>query len=120
MAALPARTPFSLRSMPGFRLLDPAIRPAKDGAVISVAACRVVGWAALSPPSVHILRQMGDNQPPEHRDIGLSRLGMRSGENCSRISAKFDGPPRPTENIAICLGWSHRYCEAGPPTGEAR
>jgi len=103
--------PFTLHSMPGFHLSRPAYRPRSDGLEASVQVCRVVGWAASVPGSVHFLREGPEAESQRHRDIRLGHLGLRGGENCERVSTVLPGATRPDEHIAICLAYSHRRCD---------
>ncbi|MFX8930000.1 hypothetical protein ABTN05_19855, partial [Acinetobacter baumannii] len=87
--------PFVLRAMPGFTLSGPSYRAAGDGLAVTVRVCRIAGWAAASPPRLHVLREGPDSDQAGHRDLALGRLGLRLGENCERAVVRFPGPPRP-------------------------
>lgn len=105
---------FELRSMPGFRLIGPFYRAGGDGMDVSVTVCRVVGWAASGASAVHFMRAGTSDEALRHRDVHIGRMGLRSGENCERVSTHFDGAPQPQEKIAICLAYSHQRCEWHP------
>jgi hypothetical protein len=101
---------FDLRSMSGFRLTEPSYRAKGDGMDVSVLVCRVIGWAASSPASVHFLRAGPGADALRHHDVRISRMGLRGGENCERVVAHFVGAPDRLEKVTICLAYSHRRC----------
>jgi hypothetical protein len=103
--------PFDLRSMPGFRLIEPSYRASGDGMNVSVLLCRLTGWAASSPSSVHFRRAGTSGDELGHNDVRIARIGLRSGENCDRVVTHFSGAPKSVESITICLAYSHRRCE---------
>ena len=107
-------SPFATASMPGFRLVQPSYRASGDGTAVSVLVCRVIGWAGSSPGLIHFLRAGDGTTPAQHHDVYLSRVGLRGGENCERVTTRFDGSPRPVEQINICIAYSHHRCEAAP------
>lgn len=102
--------PFHMNALPGFRLINPSYRASGDDLLVSVLMCRLNGFAGASPGLMHIERAGADGAPDQHHDVRLGRVGLRSGENCQRVTARFGGKSRLSERIKVCLAYTHKSC----------
>lgn len=88
--------------MPGFRLYRPGYRLTGDKGRVTAQLCRLPGWAAQGPGRLEVLRLDPSGAVAERHVSYLPRLGLRSGNNCTSVSAPLDHAPGYGEVVRVC------------------